>query len=134
MFGPSYTTKIHQCLEHFLDEFVTRGNEDDANTGANEALHKAIKKAFQRTNKTRRGAALQMVLAEQIATQVHASAAIAEERCVSADAAETRPRLRARGPVASAAKLSDTEKLPGLHDVLHCSASDRITTQQGAKL
>lgn len=58
LFGQKHTTMAHRELAHLHDEFHLRGNVDDASTGVNEEFHKMITRAFEKTNKTRRGAAL----------------------------------------------------------------------------
>ena len=67
LFGQHRKPKIHKLMAHLLEEFMLRGNVQDGNTGLNEALHKALKKAWLRTNTRREEYSLQMLMAEQMA-------------------------------------------------------------------
>ena len=64
LFGPLHTPKLHRILAHVLEEPRLRGNLRDGDTGGNEAKHKGVKSAYNRTN---RGRSLQLLMAEQVA-------------------------------------------------------------------
>lgn len=64
LFGETNTSKVHRTVSHLNAAFLLRASLIDGNTGANEALHKYVKRAFRLTYKNGGHAALQMVLAE----------------------------------------------------------------------
>lgn len=66
LFGPMQSTKLHRLLAHLQDEFIYRGNVQDADTGLNEAEHKPLKASHRRTNQKRADIGLQMLMAEQV--------------------------------------------------------------------
>lgn len=70
LFGVAQRPKLHKFIAHLYDAILLRGNFKDGDTGLNEALHKAIKKAWMRTNKRQGETALQLIMAEQVATSV----------------------------------------------------------------
>jgi len=131
IFWPSHTTKLHRAVSHLLDEFILRGNLQDGNTGVNEALHKFFKQAFALTNKSRDKAALLMVLTEQMECLVRRSRHVSK---TPAKKAGTVRRVRARGAVSSVTEFAATSGLVALHEFLHFSTSNHITTQSGALL
>lgn len=70
MFGDAQRPKLHKILAHLFDEFILRGNFQDGDTGLNEALHACIKQAWLRTNHRPDEYALQLMMAEQVASMV----------------------------------------------------------------
>lgn len=131
LFGETNTSKVHRTVSHLKDEFLLRASVIDGNTGANEALHKYVKRAFQLTNKNRGHAALQMVLAEQISTLI--SPLEAEQKAVRREG-NRRRRVRTRGRPCSAGDLAVDLSLPKLCDALQCDASDCVVLQSGVWL
>jgi len=49
--GPIHTTKIHKLIRHVIDAIRWHGNIQNCNTANNEALHRADKPYYGRTNK-----------------------------------------------------------------------------------
>lgn len=91
-------------------------------------LHKYVKRAFQLTNKTRRHAAIQMVLAEQISALIFPLEA--EQKASRRDGTR-RKRVRKRGRLREAGDVANELNFPKLCRALQCRASDCIILQSG---
>jgi len=132
IFGEKHTTKLHRLLAHLLDEFLLRGNVHDGDSGINEALHKAVKLAWLRTNHRRSEYTLQLVLAEQVAQLLR------DEDIDDGELEEATPRPgtrdRARGNVVEVGVLAEERNLPGLAEVLDCDATADLTVGVGSRL
>lgn len=75
LFGETNTCKVRRTASYLKDKILLRASVVDGNTGANQALHKNVKGAFQPTNKNCGHAVLQMVLAEQVSALIPPTAA-----------------------------------------------------------
>lgn len=71
LFGPAQLPKLHKLMAHLQDEFDLRGNVSDADTGINESMHRAVKKAWLRTVHRPAEYILQLVMAEQVSSVIH---------------------------------------------------------------
>lgn len=69
-FGAARRPKLHKLIAHLYDEFLLGGNFQDGDAGLNEALHKAIKSFWIRTNKRQGETELELIMAEHVATSV----------------------------------------------------------------
>jgi len=132
IFGEKHTTKLHRLLAHLLDEFLLRGNVRDGDSGINEALHKAFKLAWLRTNHRRSEYTLQLVLAEQVATFLRDEEEGSRE---PEDAAPTPgTRDRASGRKMEVGVVTMERNLPGLAVALDREDTDEVTVGVGSRL
>lgn len=144
LFGAAQRPKPHRLSAHVLDEFSLRGNLTDGDTGLNEALHKSIKRAGNRTNKRGKDNALQLIMAEQVASFVESgldSSAYRQRAIYTAERApvgsarasrsgaksdgEDAPTARASGRRVVVRDLAAELGIPELPDVLQETVSVR---------
>jgi len=96
LFGAVNTTKMHRLAFHLMQEFLLRGNLEEADTSTNEMLHKLLKAMYKVTNKHPANFEVQMMRCEQ--TLLHILTEDAEEK------------LKEFEQDAAAAKLSATNR------------------------
>lgn len=68
MFGETRRPKLHKIMSHLINEFLFRGNVQCGDTGVSESLHKLKSLAWLRTNGRLDDYALQLMMAEKLAS------------------------------------------------------------------
>lgn len=152
LFGAALRPKLHKLIAHVLKEFQLRGNVKDCDAWINEAVHKAIKRAWLRTNRREEDYALKLIMAEQVASFVSCSldsnasrrharevdeqaydcAARAAEEMQEVDGETDAAAVRASGRGLSVGDLAAELGIPDLPAVLRTSSNEMVTLQQAS--